>query len=144
MSISLAAWALSAFATLSPPHQAPATATPALGPWSGPADVELYSAVLTAKSCAQRIADTGDLGIAISCSPIEGARTGFAIYDPVEEQVYVVDPAAIYTFELEHGFGGSIDILGEIKGTVDGLPMIVPEEYSISPKPTPGAFKGCL
>ena len=132
-----------AVAGLSAPHTFSAETGP-LGAWDGEEEVDLYSAVVTARSCAERMMETGDLTIKSSCSPIEGAKTGFAIYDAVEEQVFLIDPAAIHMFELEHGFGGSIDIYGEVKGTLAGLPVITPEEYSITPKPKPGAFKGCL
>ena len=123
------------------------TLPPAPGPlvrWDGEEEVDLYSAVIPATSCAHRIADTGDLGVISACSPMEAARSGFAIYDPVEGQVYTIDSSAIYQFELEHGVGGSIDIYGLVKGARDGTPVIQPEEYSISPKPKPDAFKGCL
>jgi len=133
-------------ANLSSPHTFEATTGP-LGEWDGETEVDIYSAVITARSCAQRMMDTGDLTLGGSCSPTESAKTGFAIFDPVEEQVYLIDPAAIHTFELEHGFGGSMDIYGQVKGTLDGLPVITPEspeDISITPKPKPGAFKGCL
>jgi|GEM_PF-5085401 len=140
----LAAIALaSAFANLASPHVFAPPSGP-LGEWDGESEVDIYSAVITARSCAEKMMDTGDLTLGAACSPTESARTGFAIYDPVEEQVYLIDAASIHTFELEHGFGGSMDVYGEVKGTLEGLPVIVPEDMTISPKPKPGAFKGCL
>lgn len=132
-----------AFGNLSLPHTVAALSGP-MGEWDGEADVDIYSAVITARSCAEKMMRTGDLTLGSKCSPLEGAKTGFAIYDPVEEQAYLIDAASIHTFELEHGFGGSMDVYGEVKGTLDGLPVITPEDLSISPKPKPGAFKGCL
>ncbi len=129
--------------TLTLPHTYEPPTGP-LGDWDGDAYVEMYSAVITARSCAQEMMDTGDLTLAARCSPIEGARTGFAIFDPVEAQVYLIEASAIAMFELEHGFGGSIDLSGDVKGTLDGIPVVQPEDYTISPKPKPGAFKGCL
>ena len=115
-----------------------------LGVWDGEAEVELYSAVITARSCAKEMAETGNLGIIDTCPPMQAALTGFALYDTMEEQAYMLDPQKVYRFELELGFGGSVDIYGEIKSTSDGLPVITPEEYTITPRPKPGAFKGCL
>jgi hypothetical protein len=132
-----------AVANLSMPHVAKAPSGP-MGAWDGESEVDIYSAVITARSCAEKMMDTGDLTIHSSCSPLESARTGFAIYDPMEEQVYLLDASVLHTFELEHGFGGSMDVYGQVKGTLDGLPVITPEDYTISPKPKPGAFKGCL
>ena len=115
-----------------------------LGVWDGEAEVELYSAVITARSCAREMAQTGNLSIIDTCPPMQAALTGFALYDTMEEQAYMLDPNKVYKFELELGFGGSVDIYGEIKGTSDGLPVITPEEYTITPRPKPDAFKGCL
>lgn len=143
MGLPAAVVATTAAITLTMPHTYEPPKGP-LGDWDGDDYAEMYSAVITARSCAQEMYDTGDLTLASRCSPIEGARTGFAVFDPVEEQIYLIDHASISMFELEHGFGGSIDLSGDIQGTVDGIPVIVPEDYSISPKPKPGAFKGCL
>jgi hypothetical protein len=132
-----------AFGNLSMPHTVEALTGP-MGDWDGESEVDIYSAVITARSCAEQMMDTGDLTLGSKCSPLESARTGFAIFDPVEGQAYLIDAASVHTFELEHGFGGSMDVYGEVKGTLDGLPVITPEDMTISPKPKPGAFKGCL
>ncbi len=108
-------------------------------------EVEIYSGVITAKSCAEKAQETGEFEILANCPPIEAAKTGYVIYDVTENEFYVPKLGEIYMFELDEGFGGSIDISGVIVGkTKDGIPIIDPEEYEITPKPKPGFFKGCL
>jgi hypothetical protein len=107
-------------------------------------EVELYSAVITAKSCAEKAEETGNFEILASCPPVEAAKTGYVIFDVSEGEYYYVKLGKIYQYELDEGFGGSIDITGVIVGEKDGIPVIEPEEYTITPKPKPGFFKGCL
>ncbi len=107
-------------------------------------EVELYSAAVTAYPCAAKAAKKGKATIADGCSPMSTLTHGFALLDPSEKKVYLVKKGAIYGFEMEHGFGGRMDISGTVVGTKAGLPVIEPESYSITPKPKPGAFKGCL
>ena len=116
-----------------------------LEPWDGDEDeAELYGAVITATACAE-LMTTDDTGDAISrCSPADAARTGFVLYDPSEQAVFYLKHGGLYQFELERGFGGSIDVSGTIIGKKSGIPVIDPEEYTITPKPAAGAFKGCL
>ncbi|MCA9545652.1 MAG: hypothetical protein KC613_14705 [Myxococcales bacterium] len=115
--------------------------------WDGDADeaeVELYSTVITAVACAKQLAEESDPDILKRCSPLDAARSGFAIYDPAEQELYLLDPKSFHQFELERGFGGSMDITGKIIGARDELPVLKSEDYTITPKPPPGAFKGCL
>jgi len=107
-------------------------------------EVELYSAVITAKSCAEKALKTGNYDILTNCPPVEAAKTGYVIFDPVEGEYYYVKLGEIYQYELDEGFNGNIDISGVIVGEKDGVPVIEPEDYSISPKPKAGFFKGCL
>lgn len=108
-------------------------------------EIEIYSGVITAKSCAEKAQETGEFEILANCPPIEAAKSGYVIYDVTENEFYVPKLGKIYLFELDEGFGGSIDITGVIVGkTKDGIPIIDPEEYEITPKPKPGFFKGCL
>jgi len=108
-------------------------------------EVEIYSGVITAKSCAEKAQETGEFEILANCPPVEAAKSGYVIYDVTENEFYVPKLGKIYLFELDEGFGGSIDVTGVIVGkTKDGIPIIDPEEYEITPKPKPGFFKGCL
>ena len=108
-------------------------------------EVEIYSGVITAKSCAEKAQETGEFEILANCPPIEAAKSGYVIYDVTENEFYVPKLGKIYLYELDEGFGGSIDITGVIVGkTKDGISIIDPEEYEITPKPKPGFFKGCL
>ncbi len=108
-------------------------------------EIEIYSGVITAKSCAEKAQETGEFEILANCPPIEAAKSGYVIYDVTENEFYVPKLGRIYLFELDEGFGGSIDVTGIIVGqTKDGIPIIDPEEYEITPKPKPGFFKGCL
>ena len=108
-------------------------------------EVEIYSGVITAKSCAEKAQETGEFEILANCPPVEAAKSGYVIYDVTENEFYVPKLGKIYLFELDEGFGGSIDVTGVIVGkTKDGIPILDPEEYEITPKPKPGFFKGCL
>ncbi len=42
--------------------------------------------------------------------------------------------------------GGSVDITGKVKSIdkKDKVPLVEVTEYRVTPKPKPGAFKGCL
>jgi len=147
-------WALNLAVVGSSAHAGSATSTAqsaaqttqegVLLPWDGEEEVELYSAVLTAASCAVALAEGADPSLVTFCSPADAVTGRFALFDPAEQQVYLLQLGSIYRFQLEQGFGGSMDIFGMVVGVRDGLPVIKPEEYSITPKPKPGAFKGCL
>ncbi|MEY3015203.1 MAG: hypothetical protein RIT45_3938 [Pseudomonadota bacterium] len=112
--------------------------------YEGEEEVELYSAQLTAYPCAVRAAREGSAVIGPECSPMDTLTHGFALLDPAEKKVFLVKAESIYRFELEHGFGGRVDISGTIVGTRGGVPVIAPESYTITPKAKAGAFKGCL
>ncbi len=110
----------------------------------GDDEVEIYSAALTAAPCALRARDRADLALLASCAPIEAARDGFAVFDLAERAVYLLKPGTVMRYQLEQGFGGSIDVSGHIVGAQDGVPVIEPSDYHISPRAKAGAFKGCL
>ena len=122
-------------------HAAPNTELEA---WDGDEDVELFSAVLTARTCAEALMEHGDMRSVSTCSPLEAAINGYALFDPMEDEVYLIEAGSIRQFELERGFGGRADLSGLVIGTLDDTPVIRPDEYFITPKPKPGAFKGCL
>lgn len=116
-----------------------------LEPWDGDDDeAELYGAVITATSCAERMVAEGGADVIARCAPLEAAKTGFALYEPGERALFFLKQDSLYRFELERGFGGSIDVSGAIIGKKSNAPVIDPEEYTITPRAKPGAFKGCL
>lgn len=121
-------------------------AAAALGAEKGE-EVELASGQVTALSCAKRAQATGSLDALTSCPP-EAALGGLVVYDVAERQIYKLAPKKVRLYELEKAFaGGSIDFTGVVlveKDKKDGVPVVEVTEYSITPKPKPGSFKGCL
>ncbi|MGC9188180.1 MAG: hypothetical protein ACP5F0_02680 [Sulfurihydrogenibium sp.] len=107
-------------------------------------DVDLSSAVITAKSCAEKAKESGSFELLASCPPAEAAKTGYVIYDVTDNTFYAVAPKNIYYFELDEGFGGSIDASGKVVGKEGDIPVIEIKQYKITPKPKAGFFKGCL
>lgn len=107
-------------------------------------DVDLSSAVITAKSCAEKAKETGSFELLSSCPPAEAAKTGYVIYDVTENTFYAIAPKNVYYFELDEGFGGSIDASGKVVGKEGDIPVLEIKEYKITPKPKAGFFKGCL
>ncbi|MEW5740401.1 MAG: hypothetical protein AB1938_15840 [Myxococcota bacterium] len=109
-------------------------------------EVELSSATVTAVSCAQKAVETGKLDILTSC-PMEETQKGLVVVDVAEMQIYRLAAKTVRLSDLERAFGGgSIDFTGVVK-TVDkkdGIPVVEVSEFRITPKPKPGAFKGCL
>lgn len=109
-------------------------------------EVELSSATVTAVSCAQKAAETGKLDLLTSC-PMEETQKGLVVFDVADMQIYRLAPKKVRLADLERAFGGgSIDITGVVK-TVDkkdGIPVVEVSEFRVTPKPKPGAFKGCL
>jgi hypothetical protein len=107
-------------------------------------DVDLSSAVITAKSCAEKAKQTGSFELLSSCPPAEAAQSGYVIYDVTENTFYAIAPKNVYYFELDEGFSGNIDAKGKIVSKEGDLPVLEVQEYKISPKPKAGFFKGCL
>jgi len=110
-------------------------------------EVELESGQVTALSCAKKTLETGDLNALTGCPPSE-AQHGLVVYDVAEKQIYKIAGKKVHTYELEKAFaGGSIDFTGVVvkaKDKKDGVPVVAVKSYSITPKPKPGSFKGCL
>jgi hypothetical protein len=109
-------------------------------------EVELSSATVTAVSCAQKAVETGKLDILTSC-PMEETQKGLVVVDVAEMQIYRLSAKNVRLSDLERAFGGgSIDITGVVKlvDKKDGIPVVEVSEFRITPKPKPGAFKGCL
>lgn len=109
-------------------------------------EVELSSAPVTGLSCAKKAIETGKLDLLSSC-PLSEAPKGIVVFDVAEMQYYQLDAKTIRTSALERAFaGGSVDVTGKVKA-VDkktGIATVHVSEYRVTPRPKPGAFKGCL
>lgn len=109
-------------------------------------EVELSSAPVTGLSCAKKAIETGKLDLLSSC-PLSEAPKGIVVFDVAEMQYYQLDAKTIRTSALERAFaGGSVDVTGKVKA-VDkktGIATVQVSEYRVTPRPKPGAFKGCL
>ncbi len=109
-------------------------------------DVEVTAGVVTGLDCALAARAKGDLKLLSSCPPA-AAQKGLVVFDIAEKRIYRLAPTKVPTWQLERAFGGgSIDFTGTTLG-VDAKTAIATvsvAEFSITPKPKPGAFKGCL
>ena len=109
-------------------------------------EVELSSAPVTGLSCAKKAIETGKLDLLSTC-PLSEAPKGIVVFDVAEMQYYQLDAKTIRTSALERAFaGGSVDVTGKVKA-VDkktGIATVQVSEYRVTPRPKPGAFKGCL
>lgn len=109
-------------------------------------EVEVTSGVVTGLECAIAARAKGDLRHLSSCPPLEAAK-GLVVYDVAEKRIYRISQKKVFRWQLERAFGGgSIDFTGE---TVKVDPRnevatVEVSEFSITPRPKPGAFKGCL
>jgi hypothetical protein len=109
-------------------------------------EVEVTAGVVTGLSCALAARDGGNLRKLSACPPAE-AKRGLVVFDVAERRVYELARKNVRAHQLESAFGGgSIDFTGrEVK--VDAKTRVVTvevSEFSITRKPKPGAFKGCL
>lgn len=124
----------------------------ALAAGAGPAradlgeEVEVTSGVVTGESCAVRAREKGELRLLTSCPPAEAVK-GLVVFDVAEKQIYRIAEKKVHRYQLESAFGGgSIDFTGKTV-KVDAKSQIATvevSEFSITKKPKPGAFKGCL
>lgn len=109
-------------------------------------EVELSSAPVTALSCAQKAVETGKLDLLTAC-PLEETLKGLVVFDVAEMTYYRIDKKGMRISELERAYGGgSVDITGKVKSVdkKDKVATVEVTEYRVTPKPKPGAFKGCL
>jgi len=108
-------------------------------------EVELSSAPVTALSCAQKAVETGKLEPLTNC-PLEETQGGLVVFDVAEMTFYRLDKKGARTSDLERAFGGgSVDITGKVKRVEkDKVAVVEVSELRVTPKPKPGAFKGCL
>jgi hypothetical protein len=109
-------------------------------------EVDVTAGVVTGLRCAIEARDTGDLTRLSSCPPAEAVK-GMVVYDVAERRIYEISRKKVLRWQLESAYGGgSIDFTGtEVK--VDPKTEVATvdvEEYSVTKKPKPGAFKGCL
>lgn len=109
-------------------------------------EVDVTAGAVTALPCAQRVLETGNLELLGSC-PLPEAARGIVVFDVAERQIYVISPKKVFRYELDKAFaGGSIDFTGRVVAVdpTTGAAIVDVEEYSVTPKPKAGAFKGCL
>ncbi len=109
-------------------------------------DVEISSAPVTSLSCAKKVIETGKLDLLTAC-PLEETATGLVVFDVAEMAFYRLDKKAVRTSELERAYGGgSVDVTGKVKrvDAKDKVAVVEVTEFRVTPKPKPGAFKGCL
>ncbi len=109
-------------------------------------EVDISAASITALPCALLAKESGDLTVLGSCPTFEVAR-GIVAFDVAEQQIYRIAPKRVHRYQLEKAFGGgSMDFVGKVVAIdpATGIATVEVEEFSITPKPKPGAFKGCL
>ena len=108
-------------------------------------DVDVTAGVVTGLGCALAAREKGDLRRLTSCPPAEAAK-GLVVFDVAERRIYRIAGKKVFRYQLESAFGGgSIDFAGKVT-SVDRQEVATVEvaEFSITKKPKPGAFKGCL
>jgi hypothetical protein len=116
------------------------------GAGGGGEEVEVTSGVVTGTSCALEAREKGDLRILTSCPPAE-AQKGMVVFDVAEKRIYRLSEKKVLRFMLESAYGGgSIDFTGKtVKlDPKTAIATVDVSEFSITKKPKPGAFKGCL
>jgi len=121
-----------------------ALALPA-GPGRAAEDVDVTAGVVTGLDCALAAREKGDLRRLTSCPPAEAVK-GIVVFDVAERRIYRIGGKKVFRYQLESAFGGgSIDFAGKVTA-VDAKEVATVEvaEFSITKKPKPGAFKGCL
>lgn len=109
-------------------------------------EVEVTSGVVTGERCALQAREKGELRLLTSCPPAE-AQKGLVVFDVAEKRIYRIAEKKVARYQLESAFGGgSIDFTGKTV-KVDpksAIATVEVSDFSITKKPKPGAFKGCL
>jgi hypothetical protein len=109
-------------------------------------EVEVTAGVVTGVECALAARALGDLKLLTSCPPVESWK-GLVIFDVAEKRIYRLEGKKVARWQLERAFGGgSIDFTGttlKVEPKTE-IATVVVTEFSITPRPKPGAFKGCL
>ncbi len=109
-------------------------------------EIEVTAGVVTGLDCALAARAKGDLRLLSSCPPGEAAK-GLVVYDVAEKRIYRISEKKVFRWQLERAFGGgSIDFTGETVKVdpKNEVATVEVAEFSITPRPKPGAFKGCL
>ncbi len=113
-------------------------------------EFDLDSAVVTAKTCAEKAIQTQDLNFVLDCPPNEGAKVGYVIFDPNETDYYYIKLGKIYVYQLEElyatsGRQGTLDAEVKVVGEKDDKYVVdIVSFQEIKPRPKAGFFKGCL
>ena len=109
-------------------------------------EVEVTAGVVTGEHCALAARTKGDLKLLSSCPPLEATK-GLVVFDVAEKRIYRISSKKVARWQLERAFGGgSIDFTGTAV-KVDpktAIATVTVSDFSITAKPKPGAFKGCL
>ncbi len=109
-------------------------------------EVEVTAGVVTGVECALAARAKGDLKLLTSCAPAETWK-GLVVFDVAEKRIYRLEPKKVARWQLERAFGGgSIDFTGttvKVEPKTE-IATVAVTEFSITPRPKPGAFKGCL
>lgn len=109
-------------------------------------EVEVTAGVVTGLRCALEAREKGNLRLLSSCPPAESQR-GMVVFDVAEKKVYAISAKKVRRSQLESAYGGgSIDFTGDAVATdaKTGVVTVDVSEFSLTRKPKPGAFKGCL
>ncbi len=109
-------------------------------------EVEITAGAVTGLSCAVDARKSNDLTKLSSC-PLEEARKEIVVFDVAEKQIYRISKKRVFRYELEKAFGGgSVDFTGKVSRIEkkSEIATVDVDEYSVTPKPKPGSFKGCL
>ncbi len=109
-------------------------------------EVEVTAGVVTGLRCALDARDKGELKGLTACPPADGAKE-MVVFDVAEKRIYRIAGKKVFRYQLESAFGGgSIDFTGKavkVDPRTDVTTVDV-TEFSITRKPKPGSFKGCL
>ena len=122
---------------------------PLLNPASLPRpgeEVDVTAGAATALSCATTARDQGDLGALTGCGYAE-AQQDIVVYDVAEQQLYRLTGKLVFRWLLESAVGGgSVDFVGKVTKAdrKTGVVVVDVSELNVTPRPKPGAFKGCL
>jgi len=109
-------------------------------------EVEVTAGVVTGLRCALEARARGNLKGLTACPPAEGAKE-MVVFDVAEKRIYRIAGKKVFRYQLESAFGGgSIDFTGKSVSVDEAQDVATVEvaEFSITRKPKPGAFKGCL
>ncbi len=108
-------------------------------------EVEVTAGVVTGLRCALEARTRGELKLLTACPPAE-AKKEMVVFDVAEKRIYRISVKKVFRWQLESAFGGgSIDFSGKsVKVDADDVATVDVAVFSITRKPKPGSFKGCL